>query len=169
MEKRYHRTGKEEDKDEFKRLRSESTKLAKVKKINLIRKKIEEGSSKALYQVVNNLTDNEKERVLPTAKTDEDLANKFLQYFQQKIEKIRSKFTSQGEEKEANLNPNIQQLSSFRPTTEEELRKIISEHGIKCSPDEPLPPEVLTTNIDTFLPFWVEIVNLSLQVGKMTR
>ena len=168
-EKKYHKTGSEEDKCEFSRLRKETTKLAKDKKINQIRKKIEEGSSKALYQVVNNLTDNEKERVLPTAKTDEDLANKFLHYFQQKIEKIRTKFTSQGEQRKATLNPNIQQLSTFRPTTEEQLRKIISEHGVKCSPDDPLPAEVLTTNIDTFIPFWVEIVNLSLQVGKMDK
>ena len=103
--------------------------------------------------MVNNLTDNKKERVLPTAKTDEELANKFLHYFQQKIEKIRSKFPPQEEQKRASINPNIQLLSTFRPTNEEEVRKIISDHGIKCSPDDPLPAEVLMTNIDMFLPF----------------
>ena len=58
-------------------------------------------------------------------------------------------------------------MSTFAPTTEDELRKIITEHGLKCSPEDPLPPEMLSTHIDTLLPFWVEIVNLSLEVGKM--
>ena len=44
---------------------------------------------------------------------------------------------------------------------------IITDHGLKCSPEDPLPPEMLSTHIDTLLPFWVEIVNLSLEVGKM--
>ena len=38
---------------------------------------------------------------------------------------------------------------------------------MKCSPEDPLPSEVLSTHIDTFLPFWVEIVNLSLDIGRM--
>ena len=168
-EKKYRRTGSEEDQNEFKRLRKETTEVAKDKKMNLIRKKIEEGSSKVLYQVVNNLTDNDRERVLPTAKNDEVLANNFLHYFQQKIEQIRSKFTTQREQKKSRVDPNIQQLSSFHPTTEEELRKIVSAHGIKCSPDDPLPAEVLSSNIDALLPYWVEIVNLSLQIGKMDK
>ena len=168
-EKKYRRTRSDHDKNEFKRWRKITTELAKEKKIHVIKKKIEEGSSKALYQVVNDLTDNEKARVLPTAKSDDELANNFLHFFQQKIEKIRSKFPAPGVKEEVRVNPNIQQLSTFAPTTEEELRKIITEHGVKCSPEDPLPAEVLTTNLDTFLPFWVEIVNLSLEIGKMDK
>ena len=58
-------------------------------------------------------------------------------------------------------------MSRFAPFTEDELRKIITEHGLKCSPEDPLPPEVLSTHIDTLLLFWVEIVNLSLDIGRM--
>ena len=57
----------------------------------------------------------------------------------------------------------------FTPTSEEELRTIITKHGIKCSPEDPLPANVLTSNIDMFLPFWVEIVNLSLEIGRMDK
>ena len=153
----------------FIRLRRETTKLANDKKMNLIKQKIDEGSSKVLYQVVNNLTDNEKARVLPTAKSDEELANNFLNFFQEKIEKIGSKFPPQESKKKARINPGIKKLTNFSPTTEEELRKIISEHGVKCSPEDPLPAEVLTANLDTFLPFWVEIVNLSLGIGRMDK
>ena len=91
-----------------------------------------------------------------------------MQYFKQKIEKIRSKFPSPDyTEHTANPNPDIQTLSSFYPTTDEEFRQIISHFGIKCSQEDPLPVPVLTTYIDTLLPIWVEIVNFSLKVGSM--
>ena len=59
-EKMYRKTKTEQDKNEYIKLRKETTKVAKDKKVNLIKKMIEEGTSKTLYQVVNNLTDNEK-------------------------------------------------------------------------------------------------------------
>ena len=106
--------------------------------------------------------------MLPSAKSEEELANKFLHYFQQKIEKIRDKFPpKKGSRSQGQTNPGITPLSTFRPTTEEELRKIITEHGIKTSPEDPMPAEILKKQLDTLLPFWVEIVNLSLSVGKM--
>ena len=167
-EKKYRRTKCDEDKEEFVKLRKETTKLARNKKISRISKKIEEGSSKTLYQVVNDLTDNVQEKVLPTAKSDEELANNFLNFFQQKIQKIRSKFPEKTPKASAGerVNSKIQLLSSFRPTTEDELRSIITEHGIKTSPEDPLPAEMLREHLDTLLPYWMEIVNLSLEVGK---
>ena len=38
---------------------------------------------------------------------------------------------------------------------------------IKCSPDDPLPASVLKENLDLFIPYWLEIVNLSLELGNM--
>ena len=167
-EKRFRKSKSDSDKEELIRLRKETTNMAKNKKRSLISRKIDQGSSKSLYQVVNNLTDNKKSSVLPEAKTDEELANSFLQYFNQKIEKIRAKFPPQVKKEErGRANPGIKLLSTFRPTTEDELRMIITEHGLKCSPEDPLPPEMPSTHVDTLPPFWVEIVNLSLEVGKM--
>ena len=167
-EKRFRKTKSDIDKENYIKLRKDTMNMAKSKKSSLISQKIDQGSTRSLYQVVNNLTDSKKSSVLPEAKSEEELANSFLQYFNQKIEKIRAKFPSQAKlEKGRRTNPGIKQLSSFAPTTEDELRKIITEHGVKCSPEDPLPPEMLSTHMDTLLPFWVEIVNLSLEVGKM--
>ena len=44
---------------------------------------------------------------------------------------------------------------------------IVKSNGIKCSPEDPVPASLLSSSIDTFAPFWLEIVNLSLQVGSM--
>lgn len=167
-EKKYRRTKSDEDKREFVDLRKETTKMAQEKKISRITQKIEQGSSKTLYQVVNHLTDKTQEKVLPTAQSDEELANNFLHFFQQKIQKIRAKFPTNNTKSSTRkqINPEIQQLSSFRPTTEEELRSIITEHGIKSSPEDPLPAEMLKEHMDTLLPYWKELVNLSLELGN---
>ena len=119
-EKKYQKSRSVEDKQEYIKLRKETTKLAKDKKTNAIKKKLEEGSSKALYQVVNNLTDNEKSNVLPKARSDEELANNFLKYFQEKIEKIRAKFPPQEIKRKGRTKPGIKPLSTFSPTTAED-------------------------------------------------
>ena len=144
--------------------------MAKEKKVSCVTQMLNEGSSKTLYQVVNDLTDNKKEKVLPTAKSEKELANNFLHYFQEKIEKIRAKFPAKkAGGRSRKMKPGVTPLSTFRPTTEEELRKIITDHGIKTSPADPMPAELLKHQIDTLLPYWTDIVNLSLGVGKMDR
>ena len=167
-EKKYRRSKSEEDKKEYIKLRKKTTDAAKEKKIHSISQKIDQGSSKTLYQVVNNLTDNTKVQVLPSAASDTELANNFLHFFNQKIQKIRSKFPKQqNTRKTSTRNPEIILLSSFRPTNQDELRSIVTEHGFKTSPEDPIPAELLKEHLDTLLPFWVELVNLSLEVGKM--
>ena len=168
-EKKYKKTNCDDDKREFIKLRKETTELAKNKKVSCITKKLE-GQSKTLYRVVNDLTDNKKGTVLPSAKSDEELANNFLHYFHQKIEKIRAKFPYKTAITTNRItNPGITLLSTFRLTNEEEIRAIITKHGIKTSPEDPLPAQMLKKQVDTLLPFWVEIVNLSLDIGRMDK
>ena len=42
------------------------------------------GNSKKLYQLITNLTSQNKSNPLPTSTSDEDLANKFATYFLEK-------------------------------------------------------------------------------------
>ena len=44
---------------------------------------------------------------------------------------------------------------------------MILTHGIKCSPDDPIPAKLLMPLVDTFAPIWTELVNLSLEQGSM--
>ena len=124
-------------------------------------------STKSLYSVVNQMIDRKKEIVLPTAKSDKDLADRFQTFFKEKIEKIRASFTTQVGIDECASDPNIEKLLRFEPTDEEEVRKIIKSHGLKCSPEDPAPAELISSNLDIFIPFWIEMVNLSLGSGSM--
>ena len=107
--------------------------------------------------------------VLPHAESDQVLANNFLTFFREKIEKIRASFGPVSEKKCADPCPNITKMSVFEPATLEEIIRISKSHGIKCSPEDPVPSPLLSSNVETFAPFWLEIVNMSLEVGSMVN
>ena len=57
--------------------------------------------------------------------------------------------------------------STFEPATLDELKEIIDEFGIKCSPSDILPTTLLKENISILLPLLLQIVNASLTQGSM--
>ena len=166
-EQKFRRSGSAADKKIYLTLRKQAITTSFAKKKEYVRAKLEQKSGKSLYSVVNKLIDGEKEVILPNAKSDKELANNFLVYFKEKIEKIRSSFTPVSVSQSLDINPDIVKLTEFEPATMEEICTIVKSHGIKCSPEDPVPASLLASNVDTFAPFWLEIVNLSLHVGSM--
>ena len=166
-EQRYRRSGREADKNMYIALRKQAIDTSFEKKKNYVREKLDQKSGKTLYSVVNKLMDNEKEVILPNVASDKELANNFLMYFKEKIEKIRSSFTPSPERESTGVDTNIVKLTEFEPATLDEITIIAKSYGVKCSPEDPVPASLLSPSIDTFVPFWLEIVNLSLQVGSM--
>ena len=166
-EKKYRKSGLESDRKAYMALRKQTITLAITKKKSLISKKLQDGSAKTLYSVVNQLIDNNKrESVLPKSSSEKELADKFSVYFKEKVEKIRAAFKESSSHSDTKPYDGSL-LSSFEPTTAEEVKEIISTHGIKCSPEDPVPANLLLPNIDVFVPYWVEMVNLSLELGDM--
>ena len=168
-EKKYRRTGLENDKITYITLRKQAITTSFDKKKSFVINKLEQGNScKTLYAVVNNLIDSKKEVILPKSESNKELANSFLNYFQEKIEQIRVSFSTPSENVVVeNLNPNVEMLLEFEPATADEIKQITMAYEVKCSPEDPVPSELLSSNIDTFIPFWLEIVNLSLKIGSM--
>ena len=76
-EKTYKKTKSPEDKENFKKLRKQTTQLAHDKKCKHYSDKLE-GSNRHLFSSINKLLDNEQEEVLPEAESDRELANRFL-------------------------------------------------------------------------------------------
>ena len=141
--------------------------LSFEKKKTYICKQIEANSGRSLHSVVKKLTDKTKETVLPNAKSDKILADDFLIYFKEKIEKIRKKFIPTQPRPPSSSNPDLIQMSKLEPATLEEIIEIARSYTIKCSPDDPVPASILKSCVDTFAPYWLEIVNLSLEIGDM--
>ena len=167
-EKKFRRTGLDADRKMYKALRKQTINTAFDKKKLFVTRKLEEGSCKTLYSVVNELIDNKEEAVLPKSESDKDLANQFQAFFKEKIEKIRDSFIPSNTVEVEEVASNLQKLSMFEPTTVEEVSEIVKSFGIKCSPEDPVPAKLISMcDVDTFVPFWVDTINLSLRTGSM--
>ena len=90
----YIRTGLDAHKDNYKSLRKQTTNLAFEKKRKYYSERLgnSSNSSESLYSVINKLLDKKQENILPDTKNDLELADSFINYFTNKIDKIRSWF-----------------------------------------------------------------------------
>ena len=57
--------------------------------------------------------------------------------------------------------------SKFEPATLKEIIRIVKSYGVKCSPEDPVPVSLLSSCIETFAPYWLDIVNLSFKIGDI--
>lgn len=169
-EKKYTKSGTQEDHDSYTTIRKQTTALSKSKKKSYVTMKLaSDKSSKNLYKIVNNILDNNQEVLLPSSSSDVTLANDFRKYFSEKVNKIRESITTSDITNEHNHLPstNASLLYHFEPVSIEELKSIATSFKIKCSSEDPIPAHLLKENIDTFIPYWLDIVNMSLELGSM--
>ena len=73
------------DKENYLRIRRQTTSLSLEKKKSYISRKLDDNSSKSLYQIVDKILDKSKETILPKAVSDQELANQFQIFFSEKI------------------------------------------------------------------------------------
>ena len=165
-EKKYKLSKSEADRKAFVDLCKQTTGLAFRKKREYYANKISEcNGTKALYSCVNELLDKKKSSVLPSHNSSGELASRFNTYFKDKISKIRESFPPSETISENMFNGTY--LETFKMATEDEIRSIIKVHGFKCSPEDPVPAPLLKSCIDTFVPIWLDLVNLSLEQGSI--
>ena len=176
-EKKYKKSKLLVDKQIFINLRKECVVMAREKKINFFRSKIESSKNnvKTLYSVVNNLLDRNVKHSFPENADSLDLANDFSNFFSNKVKKIRN--TIPYKEENASLSNNINfdehfnnlsKLSHFEPVTIDEIKTIITNSGISTSINDHIPKQFLTSELDIFLPTWCAIINKSLISGDIS-
>ena len=148
---------------------SDCTSLATAKKKTFFSNVIEKSGKnpKTLYKLVNSALDRNQEKPLPDYTSDlYQLAEDFNDYFVKKIESIRAIMPENQKASTHNEAPQTL-LYDFKLTTEDEIKEIIAESGLKCSPSDLLPLKLLKDNLDSILPYLVELVNLSLKTGSV--
>ena len=158
-----------DNKIHYKDLCLECTQLANTKKkeyfSNLIKKA--QGNSKTLYALVNKELDRGQATTLPDCADVSQLADSFNHFFEDKIEKIRDEMHSNKQQHKFDSLPQMKLMHKFSPTNIDEIKDIIGDCGIKCSPADFLPTSLLKENINDILPALVHLVNLSLSTGCM--
>ena len=154
----------------YKNLCDETNQLANRKKKDHFKKVLEDsrGNPKTLYSMVNKAMDRKQTKALPDADNLEVLATTFNTFFSEKISKIRETMSICSHSITADAEEdNLTLLSDFEPATEDEIRNIIKETGVKCSPADILPQKLYQENISNLTPLITELVNLSMASGSM--
>ena len=118
---------------------------------------------KALFKLFNKLVGERKSTQYPKAESNKQLANDFVQFFKDKIEKIVARFDIGTE---AASNPEqpaaTPKLLEFKQLNQD-IRKSPST---TCALD-PLPTDILKCCLDELLPVITSLVNQSLSTGTM--
>ena len=127
-----------------------------------------ENSQKALFSICKNLLDVSKSKVLPSHSSPIVLANKFNNYFIEKIEKIRHCFIKVPRPLCYGLDTyRGPVMTEFGFVSPECLKKIVLSKPVKSSPEDSLPGFLFKNCLDQLLPALTQLVNLSLSTGSM--
>ena len=128
------------------------------------------GNPKGMFKVIDTLLNRKQSQPLPPHDSAKTLANDFADFFIGKIETIRAGL-------ESGRDPNQvlpveekryhTELSTFKPTTIDELRTIIIDSPVTSCQLDPAPSWLVKNCLTEVLPLLVTIVNLSLQSGHM--
>ena len=167
-EKVWKKHGNQNDFLYYKDLCFEATLLANTKKKEYFKKLVEKSNNnpKTLFNLVNKALDRKQSNPMPDSSENKvKLASEFNIFFTDKIKNIRSQMNHEFEPEFNNFVGHT--LSEFKPTDCEEIRRIIAETGIKTSPEDILPCQLIKENLDILIPVMVSLVNNSLRNGSM--
>ena len=151
LEKKWRKNKNEEDRKEYIEQRKVCAELSASKQNEYYTKLVDDAGNdqKSLFKVANHLLDKGKTRVLPEHTDPLQLANRFNKYYIDKIDKLRKSIPPSNIESQVGRKKfEGVELSVFEPATDEELTKIIKSFGIKTSPEDPIPADVLQSVID---------------------
>jgi hypothetical protein len=166
LEKKWRRSRRQCDLENYKEQRNKYNNLLNDFKKKNLSKLIAQnrGNSRNMFRALNNALHRKPKPVLPPCENDTELANNFIEFFEEKIDKIRSKLDKDNstipiDHISFNGNP----LFKFRTLTDTEVKKILNKMSKSCSLD-PLPLWMVKECIEEFLPIITKIINLSLQL-----
>ncbi|XP_067025752.1 uncharacterized protein [Acropora muricata] len=120
---------------------------------------------RVLFQTVEKLLHTKPKPQYPTSCSDADLANKFADFFTEKIVRIQNSLDSPtstpGQLLDVSPPPDCV-LSCFEPVAEDHVASLITSSAIKCCPLDPAPAVILKECVSVILPVITKIVNLSI-------
>ena len=117
--------------------------------------------------MISNITGKKKVNPLPEALSDKELADKFANFFYNKIVDIRNKLDVFDKYELARRE--ISYISEFQPVTCAEVRKILVSMTNKSCELDVVNTKFLKEGMDYILQEVTDLVNFSLQYGQFLR
>jgi len=137
-------------------------------KANYFENKIAEcPDQKTLFRIVDDMLHRKGKELLPNSENNEELVEKFSDFFHDKIAAIRAKLDSQTNTSnpETNSTPCDAEFSEFQTVTSEYIEKIIGKMSKKSCPLDPIPTWILAEFKEEIAPIIASIINKSLTSG----
>ena len=126
-----------------------------------------EHDSKQLYQQLNKIMHREKSNPLPDHQSEKELANKFNQFFKEKIDKIRDAFNDSDDGAlEYDVKYTGQRFENFSAISVDRMNQIIRSSKPKSCDLDPIPTSLLKACSVELAPVICRIVNLSLETAS---
>ena len=127
-----------------------------------------DGDHGKLFKIANSLLQKRREVHLPTHTCQKDLADRFVHYFSDKVQKIRDEFNNLDtttSKPTTTPQPQPPFFHQFTPIDENSLLKIILSGNSKSCRLDPMPTFLLKSTLPILLPTICSIVNQSLSTG----
>ena len=169
-EKLWKRNRSEENRLNYINQKQVCVELALSKRSEYYRNLVRNAGScqKTLFKIANELLDKRKVKVLPSYNDPKQLANDFNNYFINKVKKIRNSIPKSSDECNVYTRKfNGERIDNFCLVTEEEVKNMIKEKGIKTSMEDPIPSRLMNSSLDIVLPVLTKLINKSLHEGSM--
>ena len=131
LERKWRKNRTEENRNNWIHQKELCTQLSLSKQTHHYTQLVEGASNsmKSLFKVANELLDKNSKKVLPTHDDPKVLADRFNHFFVDKVKKIRQSIPEVTAYPAYYSRPFIgEKLTIFRPTTKEELQKLISKN-----------------------------------------
>jgi hypothetical protein len=169
-ERKWRKTDLTVDKELLKESQKEVSNLSEVAKKNYYNDKISENQNnpKKLFSISNSLLKNNKDRSLPTFSSEKDIADRFVQFFHNKIANIRDNLGKSTGTPETTKVSDSEQFSKFERVTESDVSDMILKGNSKSCSLDPIPTSLLKELLPSLLPTLTNIINNSLQTSKMS-
>ena len=123
-----------------------------------------DNNPRKLYGLLNSITGVTTENPLPT--NDDELANEFLDFFMEKIQKIRDALDNCP--KYSPNDKNAQRFESFRLLSESEVESIIRSMPTKSCELDIIPTHLLKEILSSILVPITHLINMSLKSGEFS-
>ena len=136
---------------------------------NHLHARIERADQRQLFGIVDELTGDKKtlSSTLPEYSSPRDLADKFVRYFHEKIEKLRESFHETRPETEKELSANY--FTYFTPVTKESLSKLILTMNSKSCDLDPIPTDLLKVVLPEVIEELVILVNCQFDTASFPK
>ena len=166
-ERKWLKSGLTVDKESYKAQCEYYKSLLTKSKTEFHTNQIAEANQRDLFRVIDKLTSPKVNCTLPEHDSAKDLADSFVQFFNDKIEKLQQKL-------EATDMPPLSveinetcttSFAEFDIVTEEEVLEAIKSASITSCPLDPLPVDIFKQCLPEVLPTITNIVNMSLSSG----